>query len=510
MRGLHRSAGFWIVTLLTIGTALAVGLLVQTVVNYRYVSDNLIQEEARRAADRTTRALDRSLRLSRPEDLTAFVEQLDSLRAERAEQVASLAVRQNGAVVAASGPAIPVDAAALAATRFQPGRPARLVETTIDGRAVLAGEFPCACRVPGDLAADTPGPPAAGQTGPGRGGGPFGRSSVAVALYRDSLSAPFARLRRDALISAAAALTLLGALALIAVRFGPYVRGKQLEAQVDVARQVQRDLLPSPDALPAGLDLGAECLPASRVGGDFYDVVPLGGDRLAFVVGDVSGHGIAAALLMGLIHGAMSGPPWGASDDEAERAARLNDLLFTKSSSERYATLFWCAFDPAAGTLRYINAGHPPPARLRRDEGGRVAVDRLTEGGPVIGLLAHAEYRTESIAARAGDVLILFSDGLTEATDARGDFYGEERLIDVAVANAGRPAREISNAILAAVRAFSGDRPIEDDQTLLVVRLSGATGSTSATGSTGSTSHNHEAQPSATPRTDFAQGRTDG
>jgi hypothetical protein len=476
MRGLHRSAGFWIVTLLTAGTALAVGLLVQTVINYRYVSDNLIQEEARRAADRTVRALERSLRRSGPEDMTAYAEQVESVRADRAEQVASLVVRQNGATVASSGPAIPVDGAALGATRFQPGRVARLVETTIDGRAVLAGEFPCACRVPGDLAAEAPGPPAPAQAGPGRGGGPFGRSSVAIALYRDSLSAPFARLRRDALISAAAALTLLGALALIAVRFGPYVRGKQLEAQVDVARQVQRDLLPSPDALPAGLDLGAECLPASRVGGDFYDVVPLGGDRLAFVVGDVSGHGIAAALLMGLVHGAMSGPPWGVADNEAERASRLNDLLFTKSSSERYATLFWCAFDPAAATLRYINAGHPPPVRLRREAGGRVAIDRLTEGGPVLGLLAHAEYRTETIAARAGDVLVLFSDGLTEATDSRGDFYGEERLIDAAVANADRPAREICGALLADVRRFAGDRPIEDDQTLLVVRLPGPSG----------------------------------
>jgi sigma-B regulation protein RsbU (phosphoserine phosphatase) len=301
------------------------------------------------------------------------------------------------------------------------------------------------------------------------------RASIEIALYRDSLSAPFARLRRNALVSASAALTLLVSLLLIALRFGGYVRGKQLEVQVNLARQVQRDLLPGADLPPAGVDVAAECLPASRVGGDFYDIVRLPGGRFAFLVGDVSGQGIAAALLMGLIHGAMSGPPWGVSEDEADRAAVLNQLLLTKSSSERFASLFWCSFDPASGRLRYINAGHPPPLWLRRREGEAPAIQRLTNGGPVLGLLEDAVYRVESIPASAGDLLILFSDGLVDATNDRDEFFGEDRLIAVAQRSVHLPARAICDAILSQANTFSAGRPIEDDRTLLVVRLPPAT-----------------------------------
>ena len=327
------------------------------------------------------------------------------------------------------------------------------------GREILVGDFPCRCGPPGD-ATDLPGRP----PGPSR-------RVLEIALYRDSLSAPFARLRRDALVSVSSALILLFALLLIALRFGPYVRGKQLEAQVDLARDVQRDLLPQANSQPPGLDAAAVCLPASTVGGDFYDIVRLPGDRIALVVGDVSGHGIAAALLMGLIHGAMSSPPWGVTEDEADRAARLNHLLLTKSSAERFATLFWCAFHPATGTLRYINAGHPPPVWIQQGTGNGSAVARLAEGGPVLGLLEAAAYRVEAIHVRSGDLLVLFSDGLVEAANDRDEFFGEERVIATALATASLPAQAICDAILSAVKIFSGDRAILDDQTLLVVRL---------------------------------------
>ena len=299
-----------------------------------------------------------------------------------------------------------------------------------------------------------------------------GRLLLEVALYRDSLSAPFARLIRTSAISASAALALLVSVSLIAVRFGRYVRGKQLEAQADLARQVQRDLLPGPEAWPASLDIAADCLPASQVGGDFYDVVRLPGGRVAFALGDVSGHGISAALLMGLIHGAMNSPPWGVSEDDPHDAAsRLNDLLLTKSSGERFASLFWCSYDPASRTLRYINAGHLPPLWLRAQPGGAAPVDRLAEGGPLLGLLSTAAYRTVSVEARAGDLLVLFSDGIVEAMNSRGEPFGEERLIATARAHQERPARAICDEILAAVRTFLGNAPAQDDQTLLVVRL---------------------------------------
>jgi Stage II sporulation protein E (SpoIIE) len=453
-----RRSSFWIKTLLTAGTALAIALVAQTVVNYRYVSNSLIEQEARRVAAETVRAVEREVRLSHPRDPGAFRVLLDDLRGEQTGQLAAIALRQgDGTLVAASGEP-PAATVSDTPRRVSTAGSAVFTREWLGGREVLAGVFPCRCGVAG--AADS----AVRQSA-------SGRVLLEVALYRDSLSAPFARLRRDAIVSASAALALLGSLALIALRFGPYVRGKQLEGQMELARQVQRELLPATDSWPVGVDIAAACIPASRVGGDFYDIIRLPGAGFAVVLGDVSGHGMSAALLIGLIQGAMSSPPWGVLNDEPDRAVRLNELLLTRSSGERFASLFWCAYDPASETLRYLNAGHLPPLWIRRPAGGTVVVDRLAEGGPVLGLLAEASYRTVSVEAQAGDLLVLFSDGLVEATNGRDVYFGEDRLIAVTRECPDLPARAICDAILSAVRTFAGDRPVRDDQTLLVVRL---------------------------------------
>jgi serine phosphatase RsbU (regulator of sigma subunit) len=435
-------------------------LLVQTVVNYRYVSSNFIVQEARRVAEERVRNVDRAARLTRPQDSEAFRVLLDDLRSETIDQVAGIALLQSdGTIVAASGK---MTAASVLDKQRQASadRDAVMTHEWRDGREILVSAFPCRCGLPRRVG-DTSGAKS-----------DFGRLFVQVALYQDSLSAPFARLRRNALVSASAALTLLVALSLIAARAGAYLRGEQLEAQMDLARQVQRDILPSAGTGPLGIDFAAECLPAWQVGGDFYDVVSLPGGRVSFVLGDVSGHGISAALLMGLIHGAMSNPPWAATDDPPDRAAaRLNDLLLTKSSGERFASLFWCSYDPASHLLHYVNAGHLPALWLRRSMNGTWEVERLTEGGPVLGLLAAPAYRTVSVSANEGDLLVLFSDGVTEAPNSRDEQFGEERVIAVAQQGPDRPARAICDAILSAVRTFTGDRPTPDDQTLLVVRL---------------------------------------
>jgi hypothetical protein len=463
----------WLRILLSAGALLAVALLVQTLVNYRYVSNSLILQEARRVAEERVRNVSRSASLARAQDAAAFEVLLDDVRADTAEQVAGLTVlRSNGTVVAASGlPSSTTsrqpDTAPASGSRrgpgsegTGPGESREMTRETRGGRTVLAGTFPLSMRrIPrrvGDAAVETP------DLGPLR---------VQVALYEDSLSAPFSRLRRHAIISASAALTLLIALALIAARSAAYVRGKHLETQVELARQVQLDLLPSAGPPRAGIDVAAECLPASQVGGDFYDIVTLPDGRVSFVVGDVSGHGIAAALVMGLIYGSMSNPPWGTSEDPDRAAARLNELLVTKTSGQRFATLFWCSYDPAARVIRYLNAGHLPALWLRAQPDNSWRVDRLPEGGPVLGLLPEQAYQTASVTAGPGDLIVLFSDGITEAPNRRDDQFGEERLIAVAHKSADAPARAICEAILSAVRTFTGDRPAPDDQTLLVVRL---------------------------------------
>jgi sigma-B regulation protein RsbU (phosphoserine phosphatase) len=264
---------------------------------------------------------------------------------------------------------------------------------------------------------------------------------------------------------------------LIAVRLGPHVRGKQLEAQMDAARQVQLDLLPPADTPPletsgSGTNIAAHCVPAWQVGGDFYDIVKLPGDAITFVIGDVSGHGISAALLMGLIHGAMSAPPWGEEGNAPDRAAaRLNQLLLAKSSGERYASLFWCEYEPASGVLRYLNAGHPPPLWIRRTAEASATIDRFTRGGPVLGVLASATYDVSTVQTRDGDLLVLFSDGIVEAVNRRDEPFGEDRLIAIVRERARESAQTVCDAILDGARAFRDGRPAQDDQTLLVVRL---------------------------------------
>ena len=326
-----RASSVWIRALLAGGALLALALLAQTIVNYSYVSTNLIRQQARRTAEERVRDVERAARLARPQDAEAFRAILNELRAEMSDQIAALAlVHADGSTLASSGD-MRATAGPDSRTRVLADRDAPFAQTSWEGREVLVGVLPCRCSLPRQPAT------AAGQTG-------TSRLFLEVALYRDSLSAPFTRLRRNAAVSASAALALLVSVTLIAARLRPYVRGKQLEVQAELARQVQRDLLPAADAWPSGLDLGAVCRPAWEVGGDFYDIVTLPDGRVSFALGDVSGHGISAALLMGLIHGAMSSPPWGVSQEDPGRAAeRLNQLLIAKSSGDRFASLFWCS-----------------------------------------------------------------------------------------------------------------------------------------------------------------------
>lgn len=451
-------SSIWLKVLWGAGVLLAIALLVQTVLNYRYVSNSLLVQHARRVAEERVRNIERSARLTPPQDAPGLQALLDDLRSEMADQVAAFALFQpDGTAIVTSG------AAAVAASdrgrRFQPDREIPLTQERRAGREIIVGVFPCRCGLPRQAVAVTA-PPTPG------------RVLLEVALYRDGLSAPFARLRRNATISASAALTLLVALSLIALRFGPYVRGKQLEGQMDLARQVQQDLLPGRAAFPPGIDAAAECLPAWQVGGDFYDIVSLPDGRVSFVVGDVSGHGIGAALLMGLIHGAMSTPRWGTSNHDPETAAaHLNELLLTKSSAGRFASMFWCSYDPVSGALRYLNAGHLPGLLMRRTQDGTWGMERLTEGGPVLGVLGDATYRTASVQTHEDDLLAMFSDGISEATNHGGDYFGEEGVTAVLQRSHGLPAAATCAAVLSAVQSFTGDLPPQDDQTLLIVRL---------------------------------------
>jgi serine phosphatase RsbU (regulator of sigma subunit) len=295
---------------------------------------------------------------------------------------------------------------------------------------------------------------------------------VEIALYLAGAAATFGSLLRNLIVSSSAALGLVASMLLIWARFPNYVRGKQLEQQTELARQVQTDLLPSPSLTFENVDFAAECVPAWQVGGDFYDVFSAPDGPIAIVLGDVSGKGLPASVVAGLLVGAIRSSPWlhGSAEHEAA-STQLSELLRTRTSGERFASLFWCYYEPENLELRYVNAGHLPPMVVSQNSHGAVEIQRLEEGGPVLGVLTNAVYRQGAAVVTDGALLVLYSDGVVEATNASDEQFGEERLRAVLSQSAGKPPTEICNEILKQVQFFLGKERAQDDLTLVVARL---------------------------------------
>lgn len=431
---------------IALGLLLGLGLLVETVETYRYVSGNLIRQEAQREAERKTIALERAARAAKATEAEDLAPMLDEMRHEAPRQISwARLVGFNGVAMAVSGTptGVPFSAARILQA-LDKHAPLSEVRDTASGR-VLVTMQPIRAAVP---------------------------AMVEMAVYLDSVSVSFGLLRQHLIVGCLAALALLAAMIIIGLRFGHYMRGKQLEQQVDLARSVQKDLLPSGRAVGEGIDFAAECVQASQVGGDFYDVFEVEGDRAALVLGDVSGKGLPAALLMGVIHGAVRSSAWtGSASEHEESSSRLNRLLCAKTAQERFASLFSCYFDPHSARLRYVNAGHLPPLLVSRGDQVNLEVQRLDEGGPVLGLLPFATYRQGEVCVQPGDLLVMYSDGILEAQGADEEEFGEERVIRAIRENWNASPNAICAAILADIRRFLGDQAPHDDQTLLVVRL---------------------------------------
>ncbi|MBY0507086.1 MAG: serine/threonine-protein phosphatase [Bryobacteraceae bacterium] len=274
-------------------------------------------------------------------------------------------------------------------------------------------------------------------------------------------------LRRNLLLNCSGALALLATLVVLRLRFRAYLAGQRLAQQVEIARRVQQDLLPTPRDTSRVFELAADYRPALDLGGDFYDAFPAGAGA-AFVLGDVSGKGLPAALLTGVIHGAVRASAWTSNAAQHEAAtAQLNRLLSERASAERFASLFWGYMEH--GTLRYINAGHLAPIVVRAHGG----CTRLEEGGPVLGLLPQVRYTAATVELEPGDLLVLYSDGLVEAANAQDEQFGEERVLELVTRNRDLPAAELRDRILTGAQQFTGGAELEDDRTLLVIRVQG-------------------------------------
>jgi serine phosphatase RsbU (regulator of sigma subunit) len=238
---------------------------------------------------------------------------------------------------------------------------------------------------------------------------------------------------------------------------------RRMEEELEVARRIQQALLPA--ALPSSgwFQAHGSSQSSRHVGGDYFDLMRLGGSSWSGVVADVSGKGVSAALLASLLQGAfltLSEDP----SSMPHTIRRINAYLNERTEGAKYATVLYCVFE-RSGMLRYINAGHCAP--LLVSPNGEYKYLEAT--AMPVGLLAGAEFPVESVPLRAGDKLIAYTDGVTEAQNPEGDFFGRRRLREVALAQREAAYRETHDAILAAVAAFTGGAPQADDVTLCVM-----------------------------------------
>ena len=248
---------------------------------------------------------------------------------------------------------------------------------------------------------------------------------------------------------------------------------ERVNREMEIAREVQERLFPQQMPVLPGATLAGHCRPALGVGGDYYDVFDLGEGRTGLAVGDVSGKGISAALLMASLRASLRGVTLDNPRDFANLMDKVNRLVFEASASNRYATFFFAAFDPAARKLDCVNAGHNPPILLRTGPGGQTQTLRLEADGPVVGLLPLAPYTEQSMTLMPGDVLLLYTDGISEAMTHDDEEWGEERMIASAQKVKDEPAEEILRAIFDDADAFTAGAPQHDDMTMLVLKLEG-------------------------------------
>jgi sigma-B regulation protein RsbU (phosphoserine phosphatase) len=262
----------------------------------------------------------------------------------------------------------------------------------------------------------------------------------------------------------------LGNLAIISLEnarlFKEAIEKQRLEDELLIAREIQKGLLPSRLPEIPNFEIAATNISSKQVGGDYYDAISLGNSRYVIAIGDVSGKGTPASLLMANIQASIRAlVPFVISMSELTK--RVNDLMYENTSSDRFVTFFWGLLDAEKKGLTCVNAGHNHPYLVRSD--GRM--ERLEKGGMILGIMSTLiPYEEETVYFNPGDSLVLFTDGVSEAMNKSAEEYGEPRLEDVLQNTRGRSAQEILDAIHQDVKKHTGDFPQSDDITLLVLR----------------------------------------
>jgi sigma-B regulation protein RsbU (phosphoserine phosphatase) len=235
------------------------------------------------------------------------------------------------------------------------------------------------------------------------------------------------------------------------------------EAELNFAYEVQQALFPQKFPADTGLEFAGSCVPARGISGDYYDVLELPGGRTVFTFSDISGKGISAAILMSNLH-AVTRMLAAGGGSPTEVCSRLNSHFHQITDGLRFATLFYAEWDRAENCLRHINAGHMAPILFASSHGRRFAAS-----APPLGLFAETRFQEDKTCLDAGDLLVLFSDGVTEATNSSGIEFGESRLEAVVASCRAQPVGKILEQVVKAVRDWAGGE-LNDDMTLLLVR----------------------------------------
>jgi phosphoserine phosphatase RsbU/P len=244
-----------------------------------------------------------------------------------------------------------------------------------------------------------------------------------------------------------------------------------IHREIEIAREVQERLFPQSIPTLAGVSLAGSCRPALGVGGDYYDIFEMLESKVGLAIGDVSGKGVPAALLMASLRACLRTMTTFGEADLAQLMERLNQLVYESSAAHRYATFFFAAYDPSGRKLVYVNAGHNPPFLLRNGAAGSARCERLKAGGAVIGLLPHTTYEEASLTLNPGDLLVLYTDGFSEAMTAEDEEWGEERMLAAVEAVRSKSAEEVLSGLFEAADRFTQGAPQQDDMTLLTLKI---------------------------------------
>lgn len=450
------------------GALIALVLCIQCVRTYFYADAVLVPQQAERDAARQAAALSaatRSAGITDPRSLGSVIEHCLEAASDRVQWIRVLDV--NGDVLAQGGspegtPRFP----AQWWDRVEKQERLGTLINTARGKAMVVM-----------LPLRIPRPPHPSQ---GKSSARFGPPEVhsgtrderrapyvlEVAISLRAVAGAFAGLRENLILGLIASIALLLSVAVIGMRAPHYLRGKYLESELQLAKRVQSDLQPKPQSVPSHVEFAACALAADHVGGDFYDIFVTDSGKVAIVLGDVSGKGVPAALLVSVLHGAIRSSTAAQHEFACER---INGMLCERTACERFATLFWGVFDPSTNNLRYVNAGHAAPMLIRQ---GGERIERLCEGGPVLGLLPDALYSAGIVKIEDGDKLVVYSDGIIEAAKDEEEEFGEARIAEI-ISDGGDDAPErLCERIVKQVTAFAGSEAPQDDRTLMVVKLS--------------------------------------